>query len=87
MHAVPLHAAGQLHAGDQGQAGRQRLLRPHHPAQGPPRLGVAGQRVVVGEREDVEAGLPGAAHHLGRRIRAVRGRAVAVQVDAHERSC
>src|SRR5262249_49570380 len=64
----------------------QPLLRPHHPAQGPPRLGVTGQGVMVGEREDVEAGLPGPAHHLGRRIRAIRGRAVAVQVDAHERS-
>ena len=49
--------------------------------------GEAGQGVVVGEREDVQAGLPGPAHHLGRRVRTIRGRAVAVQVDAHERSC
>ena len=47
----------------------------------------AGEGVMVGEREDVQAGLPGSAYHLGRRVRTIRGRAVAVQVDAHERSC
>jgi hypothetical protein len=77
VHAVALQPARQLHAGHQREARRQ----------GPARLGVAGQGVVIGERDDVEAGLPGPAHHLRRGIGPVRGGAVGVEVDAHERSC
>jgi hypothetical protein len=45
VHAVAVEAAGQFHAGHQGQAGRE----------GPAGLGMPGQRVVVGERDHVQA--------------------------------
>ena len=47
-------------------------------------LGVAGHRVVVGQRHHVEAGPGGAAHHLGGRVGPVRGTAVHMQVSAHQ---
>jgi hypothetical protein len=75
VHAVTRQPAGQLHAGDERQPRRQR----------PGRLGLAGQGVVVGERDHVQPGLPGPAHHLGGRIGAVGGGTVDVEVDAHER--
>jgi len=74
MHAVAAEVAGQLHAGHQGQPGRERLAG----------LLQAGQRVVVGERDHVQARGAGAAHHLSGRVGAVRGGAVRMKVDAHE---
>jgi hypothetical protein len=57
----------------QGQPGRQRG----------PGLVVSGHGVVVGQRHHVQTAGPGAGHHLGGRVCAVRGAAVRVQVDAH----
>ena len=48
-------------------------------------LRVPGHRVVVGQRHHVQAGLRGAAHHLGRGVGAVRSVAVHMQVGAHLR--
>jgi len=66
VHAVAVEAARQFHPGHQGQARRER----------PAGLAKPGQRVVVGERDHVQAPGAGTAHHLGRRIGAVRGGAV-----------
>ena len=52
--------------------------------QGPAGLGMAGHRVVVGQRHHVQAGLRGAAHHLGGRVGSVRGTAVHMQVGPHQ---
>jgi hypothetical protein len=73
VQAAPVQRAGQLHSGDQGQPGRQRG----------PGLVVSGHGVVVGQRHHVQTAGPGASHHLGGRVGAVRGAAVGVQVDAH----
>ena len=59
--------------GDEGQARRQRRQR----------LRVPGDRVVVGQRDDVQARGRGLAHHVGRRVRAVRDAAVGMKIDAH----
>ena len=46
--------------------------------------GVAGHRVVVGQRHHVQAGLGGPPHHLGRRVGPVGGAAVHMQIGPHQ---
>ena len=43
----------------------------------------AGRRVVVGQRDDVQPRLRSGRHELGRRLGAVAGVGVGVEVDAH----
>ncbi|MEY9814225.1 hypothetical protein RKD21_004482 [Streptomyces albogriseolus] len=74
MHADAVEAAGELGAGDQGEALGQRRER----------IGVAARGVVVGEGHDVESGRGGLADQLGRGVRAVGRGGVGVQVDAHD---
>ena len=69
-----VEAAGELGAGDEGEPLGQRGDR----------LGVAAGGVVVGERDDVQAGGGGVAHQLGGGVRTVGGGGVGVQVDAHD---
>lgn len=71
-HAVD--AAGELGAGDQGEA----------PGQRGPRRRVTADGVVVGEGDDVEARGGCVAHQLGGGVRTVRRGGVGVQVDAHD---
>ena len=47
-------------------------------------LRVASHRVVVGQRDDVEAGGRRVGHQLGGGVRAVRSGGVGVQIDAHD---
>ena len=54
------------------------------PVRGAARLGQAGQGVVVGERQGVDAVIGGAGHQIGGRQHAVRGQAVAVEIGALE---
>ena len=76
VHAVAVQAAGQFHAGYQRQALRE----------GPASLIMPGLGVVVGQRDHIQASGAGPAHHLGGRARPIRHTAVAMEIDAHERS-
>ena len=74
VQADAVDPAGELGAGDQGEALGERGDR----------LGVAADGVVVGERDDVEPCRGGVPHQLGGGVRAVRRGGVGVQVDAHD---
>lgn len=74
MEAHPVEPAGEFGAGDQRQP----------PGQRRPRLGVPADGVVVGQRDDVQAGGRGIAHQLGGGVRTVGGRGVGVQIDTHD---
>ncbi len=74
VHARATVAGADLHAADQLDADVVRRRR---------RLVPAGGGVVVGDGDDVEPGLGGRAHQLGRRLGAVAGAGVGVEVDAH----
>jgi len=75
VHAVALEPAREFHAGQQGEPG----------GQGRGGLRVPGDCVVIGQRDDVQPGRRGPGDHVGRRGRAVRDVAVAVQVGPQGR--
>ena len=74
VHAGVLEAGADLDPGHQVEAERLGRLG---------RLGPALRRVVVGQRDHVEARLGGRPHHLRRALRAVGGARVGVEVDTH----
>lgn len=74
VHADAVDTAGQLGSGHQREPPRQR-------GDG---LGVSPGGVVIGQRDDVQTGGTRVADQLGRGVRTVGGRGVAVQIDAHD---
>ena len=91
----PLHQHRRVRVHPQAEhvdfpaAAQHRQLDARHqgdavPVRGAARLGQAGQGVVVGERQGVDAVIGGAGHQIGGRQHAVRGQAVAVEIGALE---